>query len=115
MAVKANKKGTDYSLTTLTYRGQDFSVKRTPGAENTGPAADYIVMLEAQLEKCYTALIADSVGAVCPASQKAAIKASQAYIANAQPSWNLKPYRAELAFYEAEDARRQRAAGAPAK
>ncbi|GAB3292726.1 hypothetical protein ACFQT0_06565 [Hymenobacter humi] len=113
-ASNSNKNGTDYTVSNLSYRGQEFSVKRTPAEQNTGPAAGHIGMLEAELEKCYKALVADSTSSVCSENQKVNIKSLQALISRAQPGWNQKPYRAEAAFYAAEDARRQRVAGTPA-
>ena len=112
----ANNKqnGTDYTVSNLNYRGQEFPVKRTPTEQLTGPAAAHITLLETELEKCYKALLADSAGTVCYENQKVTIKAMQALISRAQPGWNQKPYRAEAAFYAAEDARRQHIAGAPA-
>ncbi|WP_375416857.1 hypothetical protein [uncultured Hymenobacter sp.] len=101
----------DKTVTTATYRDQEFPVKRTPAEQLTGEAADQIGLLEAQLEQCHQALAASATGPVCPASQLATIKAAQAVIAAARPNWSQKFYKRELAFYQAEDARRLLAAG----
>lgn len=102
--------GKDKTVTTDTYRDQEFPLKRTPADKLTGEAADQIGLLEAQLEQCHRAL-EKPTAVICPPNQRAVINAAQAIIAQARPSWNQKFYKQELAFYLAEDARRQAAAG----
>jgi len=105
----------DKTVTPITYRGQKYPMKRTttePGGSTV--AADPAAQLESQLELCHAALFADSTGTVCPADRRAVIQAMQGIVAQNRPGLNLKPYRTELAFYLAEDARRQRVAGTAA-
>lgn len=97
----------DKSVESVEYRRQSFPAKRTVREMLTGPATDQILFLEAQLDLCKTALFADSTGAVCPPARQSIIRTMQGEIAQAQSSWPLKPYRQELAFYLAEDVRRQ--------
>ena len=73
----------------------------------TGKAADQIAFLEAQLEKCHLALLADSVGTVCSVNQQTTIQTIQSLVASARPNWGQKYYRQEVASYVAEDVRRQ--------
>lgn len=112
MAGRGGLGGKDKTVTTDTYRDQEFPMKRTPAAQLTGDAADQIGLLEAQLEQCHRAL-EKPTAVICPPNQLAVINAAQAVIARARPGWNQKFYKQELAFYLAEDARRQ-AAAAPA-
>ena len=106
----ANGDFADKSVTHITYREQQYPLKRTPPEMLTGASTEQIGLLETQLEQCHAALFADTTGAVCPAERLTAIKAAQGILAQARPGWNQKAYRAELAFYVAEDARRQRVA-----
>lgn len=99
------------NVVATTYRGQQYPLKRTPAGQLSGQAADQIALLEAQLDQCHAALLADSAGVVCPPNRQATIQATQAIITKARPAWNQKMYRTELAFYVAEDARRQQVAG----
>ena len=43
------------------------------------------------------------------------LQGSRAVIARYRPAWNTQPYAEEAAFYQAEDARRQRLAAAPTR
>ena len=102
----------DKTVTAITYRGQKYSMKRIttePGSATV--AADPAAQLESQLELCRIALFADSTGTVCPANRRAVIEAIHGIVAQSRPGLNMKPYRTELAFYLAEDARRQKVAG----
>lgn len=73
----------DKTVKASTYRGQSFTIKRTPTDQLTGKASDLIAFLEAQLEKCHLALLADSIGTVCSTDQQTTIQAIQSLIANA--------------------------------
>jgi hypothetical protein len=99
----------DRTVTPISYRGQQFPIQRAIPEKLSGPGADQIAFLEAQLEKCHLTMFSDSSAAVCPASQLTTIKATQAIVAKVRPLWNQKNYRDEIAFYMAEDTRRQRA------
>ena len=83
----------------------------------TGAATQQILFLESQLDLSKAALFTDSTGVVCPASRQNAIHTMMAEIGKLQPSWPQKFYRQELAFYVAEDVRRQKVAAraTPAK
>jgi hypothetical protein len=99
----------DRTVTPISYRGQQFPMQRAIPEKLSGPGADQITFLEALLEKCHLTMFSDSSAAVCPASQLTTIKATQAIVAKVRPLWSQKNYRDEIAFYMAEDARRQRA------
>ena len=104
----------DKTVTAITYRGQKYPMKRTPTDPAHAPAAaaaDPTAQLEGQLNLCHAALFADTTGAVCPANRQALIQATHGIVAQSRPGFNMKHYRTELAFYLAEDARRQRVAG----
>ncbi|GAB3656771.1 hypothetical protein GCM10027594_29110 [Hymenobacter agri] len=112
--ISAQKKAHDEliarTITTATYRGESFPMKRCPDDIMAGDAADRIAQLETQLAACNKALLADSTSLTCPAEQQAAIRANLNYISGARPGWSLQPYRQELKFYVAEDKRRERIA-----
>ena len=97
----------DKTVHAVTYHGAWFPLKRTPADQLSGQAADQIAFLEAQLTTCHSALLADSLGPVCTPTQLTTLQATQAVIARARPLWNQKYYREEVAFYVAEEARRQ--------
>jgi hypothetical protein len=92
----------------VTYHGRKFPIKRTPADQLSGAVVDQIALLEGQLENCHTALLADSVGIICSMDQQNKIKITQAILSDSRPTWNQKYYDQEVAFYLAEDARRQR-------
>lgn len=104
---KAADAATDKAVPTVEYRNQSFHTKRTVPEILTGEATDQILFLEGQLDLCKAALLADSTGAVCPATRYNTIRTMQVEIAKAQSSWPQRYYKEELAFYVAEDARRQ--------
>jgi hypothetical protein len=106
----ANKEIATKTTTTVTYHEQTFLMKRSPDDVLTGLATDRIAQLENQLALCYTALLADSTGSVCPPERQAIIWANIKYIDLARPNWDQKAYRQEFKFYLAEDARRRKAA-----
>jgi hypothetical protein len=97
----------DRTVLANTYRGQQFTTQRIIPGKLTGAVTEQILFLEAQLAKCYGTMFTDSSAVICSASQQATIKATQAIIAQARPLWNQQHYRNEVAFYVAEDARRQ--------
>ena len=102
----------DKTVTAITYRGQKYPMKRTTTDPAHPPvAADPTAQLEGQLNLCHAALFADTTGAVCPADRQALIQATHGIVAQSRPGFNMKHYRTELAFYLAEDARRQKVAG----
>ncbi|AMR26792.1 hypothetical protein A0257_06485 [Hymenobacter psoromatis] len=72
-------------------------------------AAAQITDLETQLEQCHAAMLASPAGTVCTAGQRAAIQTAVISVARAKPGFNLSPYQQEMAYYLAEDARRQQA------
>jgi hypothetical protein len=95
---------------TSTYQGQSFSMQRTPADKLPKKAVEQITALEAQLDRCHAAMLADPKGVVCTPEQRTAIQSAAVSVARAQSSWDLKPYQQEMAFYMAEDARRQQPA-----
>lgn len=104
----AQQDAADKIVQKSTYHGHKLPMLRTPADQISGPVADQIALLEAKLENCHTALLADSVGVICSVDQQNAIKLTQAIISDSRPTWNQKYYSQELAFYVAEDGRRQR-------
>lgn len=87
---------------------------RTPADKLPKQAAVQITDLEAQLDACHAAMLAHPTGAVCSPEQRAAIQQAAVSVARAKPGFDLQPYQQEMAFYMAEDARRQQTA-APAE
>ncbi|GAA4504535.1 hypothetical protein GCM10023172_30870 [Hymenobacter ginsengisoli] len=95
----------------------ELVMHRTPAAQLPKQAAEQITTLEAQLDACHAAMLASPTGPVCPPEQRAAIQQAAMGVARAKPGFDLHPYQQEMAYYMAEDARRQQAAApsAPAK
>jgi hypothetical protein len=91
----------------------ELVIHRTPADKLPKKAAAQITDLEAQLEQCHAAMLATPAGTVCTAEQRAAIQAAAVSVARAKPGFDLQPYQQEMAYYMAEDGRRQQAA-APA-
>lgn len=91
----------------------ELQPQRTAADQLPKKGAEQITALEAQLEQCRAALLASPTGAVCTPEQRTAIQQAAVSVARANPGWSLQPYQQEMAFYAAEDARRQQAA-APA-
>ena len=92
----------------------ELVMQRTPTDKLPKKAAAQVTALEAQLDACHAAMLASPTGTVCSPAQRAAIQQAAVSVARAQPGWSLQPYQQEVAFYLAEDGRRQQAA-APAK
>ncbi|MGI4832284.1 MAG: hypothetical protein ACRYFK_02370 [Janthinobacterium lividum] len=92
----------------------ELQSQRTAADKLPKKGAEQITTLEAQLEQCRTAMQASATGVVCTPEQRTAIQQAAVSVARANPSWSLQPYQQEMAFYVAEDARRQQAA-APVK
>ncbi|QKG56924.1 hypothetical protein GKZ68_09960 [Hymenobacter sp. BRD128] len=90
---------------------------RTPADKLPKQAAEQITTLEAQLDACHATMLASPTGAVRTPEQRAAIQQAAVNVARAKPGFDLQPYQQEMAYYMAEDARRQQAAApaAPAK
>jgi len=80
---------------------------RTPADKLPKQAAEQITSLEAQLDACHAAMLASPTGAVCPPEQRTAIQQAAVRVARAKPGFDLQPYQQEMAYYLAEDARRQ--------
>lgn len=87
---------------------------RTPADQLPKKGAKQIAALEAQLEQCHAAMLANPSGVICTPEQRAAIQSAAVGVARAQANWDLQPYQQEIAYYQAEDALRQQAT-APAK
>lgn len=88
----------------------ELVMHRTPADKIPKKAAAQITDLEAQLDQCHAAMLATPAGAICTAQQRAAIQAAAISVARAKPGFDLAPYQQEMAFYMAEDGRRQQAA-----
>ena len=96
---------------TSASQSKTFPMQRTAAAQLPKKGAEQITALEAQLESCHAAMLASPTGVVCPPEQRKAIQQAAVSVARAQANWDLQPYQQEMAFYLAEDARRQQAAG----
>ena len=72
--------------------------------------AEQVKTLEAELERCHAALLADSTQAVCPPAQRTALQQAAVAVAEASPGWGMDAYQREAAFYIGEDVRRQKVA-----
>ena len=96
---------------------KELLMQRTPADKLPNKAAAQITALENQLESCHAAMLATPTGPICTSEQRTAIQAAAMSVARAQPGWDLHPYQQEMAYYLAEDARRQQAAlpAAPVK
>jgi hypothetical protein len=95
----------------------ELTMHRTPADKLPKQAAEQITSLEAQLNACHAAMLASPSGAVCSPEQRVAIQQAAVSVARAKPGFDLQPYQQEMAYYMAEDARRQQGAtpAAPAK
>lgn len=101
-------------VTALVYRGQTIPCKRTDAATFKGAGGAQIQALEALLEERRSALLADSTSSFLSATQAEAIATADRQAVAARRDWNYAPYRKELAVYQQEEARRQKAASTPA-
>jgi hypothetical protein len=68
--------------------------------------------LEESLEKIRQAMLADSVQSFLPAAQTEAVVAATRKAAAVRSNWDYSPYQQEFAFYQQEEARRQKTAQA---
>jgi hypothetical protein len=91
----------------------ELVMHRTPAAQMPKKAAEQLTSLEAQLDACHAAMLASPTSPVCTPEQRAAIQQAAMGIARAKPGFDLHPYQQEMAYYMAEDTRRQQAS-APA-
>ncbi len=96
------------------YQGKEFPMLRTPADKLPKKGAEQLVELEAQLERCHTAMLASPTGVIATAEQRAAIQTALVKLAETKSSRNIPDYQQEASFYLAEDARRQQAAVATA-
>lgn len=92
----------------------ELVVHRTSADKMPKQAATQITDLETQLDRCHAAMLASPTAAVCSAEQRAAIQSAAVSVARAKPGFDLQPYQQEMAYYMAEDARRQQAPTPPA-
>ncbi|TGE28743.1 hypothetical protein [Hymenobacter metallicola] len=108
--------GQERYVTPFSYRGQQVSRQRTAVGNLKGKGASEVLALEAALEESHQAMLADSAQSFLPAARVEAIVEAARKAAVARSRWNYAPYHQELAFYQREEARRQKAAAAvPAK
>ncbi|WP_157886832.1 hypothetical protein [Hymenobacter sp. PAMC 26628] len=112
----ADKNAAANTAATIAAQPKELVLHRTPADQLPKKGAEQITALEAQLEQCHAAMLANPSGVICTPEQRAAIQSAAVSVARAQSSWNLQPYQQEMAYYQAEDARRQQAAApVPAK
>lgn len=102
-------------VTGLSYRGLTIPCKRTDAATFKGAGGAEIQALETLLEERKSALLADSTSAFLSVSQAEAIVAAEHKAVAVRREWNYAPYRKELAMYQQEEIRRQKATSVPAK
>ena len=96
---------------------KELVMQRTSTDKLPKKGAEQITALEAQLDRCHAAMLADPKAIICSPEQRTTIQSAAVSVARVQSGWSLQPYQQEMAFYQAEDARRQQAAAAatPAK
>ena len=100
----------DPAIPRITYRGQEFARQRTAADQLPRKGRKEITAVEAVLESCHTALLADSTSAVCSAAQRNALQTAMRNLANTQPEWSQTAYQQEANFYLTENQRRRSAA-----
>ncbi|OGX90462.1 hypothetical protein BEN49_06680 [Hymenobacter coccineus] len=110
----ADKNAAANTAATIAAQPKELVLHRTPADQLPKKGADQITALEAQLEQCHAAMLATPGGIICTPEQRTAIQSAAVSVARARSNWDLQPYQQELAYYQAEDARRQQAAAAPA-
>lgn len=110
----ADKNAAANTAATIAAQPKVLVLHRTPADQLPKKGAEQITALEAQLEQCHAAMLANPGGVICTPEQRAAIQSAAVGVARAQAGWSLQPYQQEMAYYQAEEARRQQAA-APAK
>jgi hypothetical protein len=91
----------------------ELVMHRTPADKMPKQVVEQLTGLEAQLDACHAALLASPTGPVCTPEQRTAIQSAAVSVARTKPGFDLHPYQQEMAYYMAEDARRQQAS-APA-
>lgn len=102
----------DATIAPAYYRGQEYGQKRTPANQLKGLGGDQIAYQESLLDKCRATMLADSTATIGTADLWATLQGSREVIAQKRPAWNTQAYATEAAFYQTEDARRQRTAPA---
>jgi hypothetical protein len=86
----------------VTYEGELFHCKRTPGAAQLKRGGAQIVALEQLLADRYTVLLADTVLILTPTWETQYAEALK-QVQHAQPTWSTLAYEEEVAFYHRED------------
>ncbi|MDJ0364145.1 hypothetical protein QMK33_03200 [Hymenobacter sp. H14-R3] len=109
-----NQQASGRPITMQDYQGQQYPMQRTPPAQLPRQDTELITNLEAELERCHLALVADATGPVCPPEQRVALQSCLANLMRARLHWSTDAYQREMDFYWVENARRQQAA-APAE
>ena len=84
-----------------------LALQRTPAGQRPARGAEAIAALEAQLDLCKQAYLADSTGVICPPAQRSALQQASLGISQANAEWDLQAYQHEASFYIGEDTRRQ--------
>ncbi len=105
----ADKNAAANTAAIIAAQPKELVPHRTPTDQLPRKGAEQITALEAQLEQCHAAMLANPSGVICTPEQRTAIQNAAVGVARAQSGWNLQPYQQEMAYYQAEDARRQQA------
>ena len=105
---RAADTASDATVVPATYRGLTYPLKRTPAKRLRGDGGDQIAYQESLLQQCQAQMLADSTATVGNPDLWDLLKGSREVIAGQRPQWNTAAYATEAAFYQAENARRQR-------
>nr|GFD55361.1 hypothetical protein [Tanacetum cinerariifolium] len=87
------------------YQGQSFPMLRTPTEELSGKKGEQTKALEAELDRCHSALVSTTSGLIYTPEQQAALETALRNAAKAKAT-NMVAYQQEAAFYLAENMRR---------
>ncbi|MBW3128195.1 MULTISPECIES: hypothetical protein [Hymenobacter] len=104
---KAAHKADKAAATTTHFKAGSQSIpqKRTPPNQVQGKAKEDIQTLESFLTSCQQAYARPEEKTICLTPDFARTLIQN--IHKVQPTWNVQPYKLELAFYEQEQQRRQ--------
>jgi hypothetical protein len=107
LAKRAAKSGAVAEGTPMSsYQGQSFPMLRTPAEELSGNKGEQTKVLEAELDRCHSALVSTTSGPLYTPEQQAALKTALHNATKAKAT-NIAAYQQEAAFYLAENTRRQ--------
>ena len=89
------------------YRSQWYVCKRTPAGQLHGKYGKRVVALERFLSARQFALLTDSAGVLVTPAQETEYGGLFTALTTTCPAWNVEAYAQEMAFYRAEESRRQ--------